>query len=67
MDLFGIEQQPQVHDKVTLQYNKEQILAYFKNCPWNHLFDFVERALISKWKYRASLKLACNFLCASYA
>ena len=45
MDLFGIEQRPQVHDKATLQYNKEQTLAYFKNCPWNHLFDFVEYVL----------------------
>lgn len=45
MDLFGIEQQPQVHDKATLQYNKEQTLTYFKNCPWNHLFDFAEYVL----------------------
>lgn len=47
MDLFGIEQQPQVHDKATLQYNKRQTLAYFKTCPWNHLFDFAEYVLTS--------------------
>ena len=45
MDLFGIEQQPQLHDIATLQYNKKQTLAYFKNCPWNHLFDFAEYVL----------------------
>ena len=43
--MFGIEQQPQVHDKATLQYNKEQTLAYFRNCSWNHLFDFAEYEL----------------------
>lgn len=45
MDLFGIEQPPQVHDQATLLYNKKQTLAYFKNCPWNHLFDFAEYVL----------------------
>ena len=45
MDLFGIEQEPQLHDGATLQYNKKQMLAYFKNCPWNHLFDFAEYVL----------------------
>ncbi len=45
MDLFGIEQQPQVHDHATLNYNKEQTLKYFQTCPWNHLFDFAEYVL----------------------
>lgn len=45
MDLFGIEQKPQVNDMATLLSNKEQTLHYFKCCPWNHLFDFVEYVL----------------------
>ena len=47
-DVIGLVRyctQPQVHDKAMLQYNKEQTLAYFKNCPWNHLFDCVEYVL----------------------
>ena len=45
MDLFGIEQHPQVHEKATLKSNKEHILEYFKFCPWNHIFDFAEYVL----------------------
>ena len=45
MDLFGIEQKPQVHDDATLRFNKEATLNYFKSCSWNHLFDFIEYVL----------------------
>lgn len=46
MDLFGIEQKPQLNDTATLLHNKEQTLLYFASCPWNHLFDFIEYVLM---------------------
>lgn len=45
MDIFGIEQPPMLTDDATLKINKENTLAYFQKCPWNHLFDFVEKVL----------------------
>lgn len=45
MDLFGIEQSLQMADRKALVSNKILTEEYFKECPWNHLFDFVEYVL----------------------
>lgn len=46
MDVFGIDQKPQVNDLASLKSNKEQTIAYFQKCQWYHLFDFIEYVLM---------------------
>ena len=62
MDLFGIEQWPQVHEEATMRYNKEHIISFFQECDWYKLFDFVEYVLTIDAKIRDSLSEKYNLI-----